>query len=218
MRRPAQPVLDKARLREVVAVFHSLGAVERAGEALLEAGFDRADIDVIAPPDEVRRKLGRLAYAPPEELANLPETPRQPFVTADDAVNTKIVFAATAGALVAMLTAFAVFVSGASALQTAVWALFLGLAAAGGGFLIGQHVAGQAKLKGIERAVERRGIVMWVRVRSDEHEAQAHELLPAHGGTAVHVHEIDLVKTPKDLPLSNLGPDPWLGSERLGQP
>jgi hypothetical protein len=218
MRRPAQPVLDKARLREVVAVFRSLDAVERAGDALLEAGFDRADIDVIAPPDEVRRTLGKLAYAPPEELASLPDTPRQPFVTEDDAMNTKIVFAATAGALVAMLTAFAVFVSGASPLRTAGWALFLGLAAAGGGFLIGQQVSGQAKLKGLGRLVEQRGIVMWVRVRSDEHAAHAREMLLAHGGTAVHVHEIELVKTPEDLPLADLRPDPWLGSERLGQP
>lgn len=218
MHDPAQPVLDKARLREVVAVFHSLHDVERAGEALLEAGFDRADIDVIAPPDEVWRKLGKLAYAPPEELANLPDTPRQPFVTDDDAMNTKIVFAATAGALIAMLTAFAVFVSGAGPLRTAVWALFLGLAAAGAGFLVGQRVSGQSRLKGIEQAVERRGIVMWVRVRSDEHEAQVREMLLAHGGTAVHVHEIELVKTPKDLPLADLRPDPWLGSERLGQP
>jgi hypothetical protein len=35
---------------------------------------------------------------------------------------------------------------------------------------------------------------------------------------AVHVHEIELAKTPEDLPLQSLRADPWLGDERLGQP
>jgi hypothetical protein len=60
MPRPCQTVLDRARVREVATVFHSLEAAEQAGDDLLRAGFDRADIDMIAPPDEVRRKLGKL--------------------------------------------------------------------------------------------------------------------------------------------------------------
>jgi hypothetical protein len=58
MHKPADIVLDRARVREVVGALHSWTSLKAAGDALRLAGFDRADIDVIAPPDEVRRKLG----------------------------------------------------------------------------------------------------------------------------------------------------------------
>jgi len=220
MLRPAHTVvLDSARVREVAAVFHGLDAVERAGEALLLAGFDRADIDVVASPEEVRRKLGAaLAYVPPEELADIPGTPRQPFVASDDIMTMKVVVSATFGALVAVMAALVAVLSGASPTQSAVWALFLGLAGAGGGFYLARRFFGQTRLKGLGPALAARGIVMWVRAHSDESEWQAREMLLAHGGEAVRVHEIELVKTEEDLPLSRLRPDPWLGSERLGQP
>jgi hypothetical protein len=62
------------------------------------------------------------------------------------------------------------------------------------------------------------GLLIWVRVRSPETEALAQEILLRHGAKAVHIHEIELTKTPDDLPLHSLRPDPWLGDERLGQP
>ena len=81
-------VLDRARVREVVGVFHSFDALEEAGDDLLLAGFDRADVDVIAPPDAIWGKLGaELAYIPAEELADVPGVPRQPFLADDDLVN-----------------------------------------------------------------------------------------------------------------------------------
>jgi hypothetical protein len=43
-------------------------------------------------------------------------------------------------------------------------------------------------------------------------------LLREHGGNAIHVHEVDLVMHTRDIPLSSLRPDPWLGDERLGLP
>jgi hypothetical protein len=47
-------------------------------------------------------------------------------------------------------------------------------------------------------------------------QSQATEILIAHGGHDVHVHEIELAKTVEDIPLSSLRPDTWLGNERLG--
>ena len=71
---------------------------------------------------------------------------------------------------------------------------------------------------GLDYLSEWGGIVIWVRVRSPEKEAEAQEILLRHGAQAVHIHEIELAKMPEDIPLASLRPDPWLGDERLGQP
>jgi hypothetical protein len=63
-----------------------------------------------------------------------------------------------------------------------------------------------------------RGLVLWVRTRAADREARAQEILLAHGGRAVRVHEIEVEKTIDDLPLHTLRPDPWLSSEPLGHP
>lgn len=74
------------------------------------------------------------------------------------------------------------------------------------------------RVRGLEPVAEWDGLLIWVRVRAPEKEAQAQEILMRHGGQAVHVHEIDLEKRPEDLPLHSVRPDPWLGDERLGRP
>ena len=71
---------------------------------------------------------------------------------------------------------------------------------------------------GLEKQSEWQGLLIWVRVRSPEKEAEAQEILTRHGGQAVHVHEIELATRPEDLPLHSLRVDPWLGDERLGRP
>jgi hypothetical protein len=71
---------------------------------------------------------------------------------------------------------------------------------------------------GLEKLSEAQGLLIWVRVRFPEKEAEAQEILMRHGGEAVHVHEIELAKRPEDLPLHSLRVDPWLGDERLGRP
>jgi hypothetical protein len=219
MRRPAEIVLDRARVREVTGVFRSLDALRAAGADLLLAGFDRSDVNVIAPPDEVRSKLGAAAaYIPAEELADMPRVPRQPLFADDDIGNFKAVVASTLGSLAAVLTALVVVLSGGSPVRIGVTAVLVGLAVGGIGLVVAPKLFGQDKFKGLEHLLAARGIVIWVRVRSNAQEDRAREILAAHGANAVRIHEIEIVKTPEDLPLGSLRPDPWLGSERLGQP
>ena len=71
---------------------------------------------------------------------------------------------------------------------------------------------------GLEKQSEWQGLLIWVRVRSPEKEAEAQEILIRRGGQAVHVHEIELATRSEDLPLHSLRVDPWLGDERLGRP
>jgi hypothetical protein len=219
MRKSDDSVLDRARVREVVGVFHSWASLKAAGDALRLAGFDRSDIDVIAPPDEVRRKLGAAsAYIPAKEMADMPGVPRQPLFADDDADSIKIVAASTLGSFSAIVTALILFLSGSSPAQIAAAGIIVGLIGAGVGLVVARRFLGEQKLKGLERSLPAHGLIMWVRVRSEEREDVAREILIAHEASYVRVHEIEIAKTPEDLPLGSIRPDPWLGSEPLGHP
>jgi len=212
MRKSSDIVLDRARVREVAGVFYTFDAMEAAGKALLLAGYDRSDIDVIAAPEEVRKKLGpKYAAIPAVDLADIPGVPRQPFIAGEDMSVIKAVFAGTFGGFVALMVALIMISSGDTSARIGMWSAVLGLTAAGVGHLAAQRLFGQDKIKGTQ-------LILWVRANSDERQEQAREILIAHGASAVRIHEIEIAKTIDDLPLSSLRPDPWLGNERLGQP
>jgi hypothetical protein len=210
-------ILDRTRTREVTGVFHSRKALELAAQDLLMAGVDRADVDVSASSDELGRRLNYQAI-PPADLADLPTAPRQPFTGGDDLIGAEAVAGSVAGCAVAVIVAALLVAWGLSPLLVGIVAVLCGLAAAGVAvFRVRRRLLRERSL-GLENIAEWNGLVMWVRVRSPEMEAAAQEILVRHGAEAVHIHEIDLAKTPEDLPLHALRPDPWLGDERLDRP
>jgi len=210
-------ILDRTRAREVTGVFHSKRALELAAQDLLMAGVDRADIDVSASSDELGRRLNYQAI-PPADLADLPTAPRQPFRGGDDLIGAEAVAGSVAGCAVAAAVAALLVAWGLSLQLIGIVAVLCGLAAAGlAVFRVRRRLLHERSL-GLENIAEWNGLVMWVRVRSPEIEAAAQEILVRHGAEAVHIHEIDLAKTPEDIPLHALRPDPWLGDERLGRP
>jgi hypothetical protein len=208
-------VLDRTRTREVTGVFHSKKALELAAQDLLMAGVDRGDIDVSAPSDELGRRLNYQAVPPPD-LADLPTAPRQPFTGGDDLIGAEAVAGSVAGSAVAVVVAALLVAWGLSALPIGIVAVLCGLTAAGVAVSRVRRRVLRERYLGLENIAEWNGLVIWVRVRSPEMEAAAQEILLRHGAEAVHIHEIDLAKTPEDLPLHALRPDPWLGDERLG--
>lgn len=213
----ADDVLERARVREVAGVFRSYEALDGAADELLRAGFDRADIDVLGDPRTARERLGGV-YVAPQELPDVPLVPRRPYEGhADVAVATSVV----AGVL-ACVGGFAValgIVASGGRTALALGAAAVAALAAGGAAaaLVGRHL-GRKTPPGLEWLVSERGIVMWVRIRSPGHEGVAREILSGHGAEAVRVREIEIDKRSEDIPLSSLRPDPWLGSERLGEP
>jgi hypothetical protein len=210
-------ILDRARTREVTGVFHSKKTLELAAQDLLMAGVDRADIDVSASSDELGRRLNYQAIPPPD-LADLPTAPRQPFTGGDDLIAAEAVAGSVAGCAVAVVVAALLVAWGLSPPVIGIAAVLCGLAAAGVAIFRVRRRLLRERYLGLENIAEWNGLVMWVRVRSPEIEAAAQEILVRHGAEAVHIHEIDLAKTPEDLPLHALRPDPWLGDERLGRP
>src|SRR5260370_41623374 len=104
-------VLGRARVREVTGVFHSRGALDVAAGELLLMGFDRADIDVVASLDEIRKRLGA-PYIASEELADVPRTPRRPFIAREDVSTFNVVVASVRGAAASTSTAYFVLATG----------------------------------------------------------------------------------------------------------
>jgi uncharacterized membrane protein YeaQ/YmgE (transglycosylase-associated protein family) len=162
----------------------------------------------------------RLNYAPipPADLTDVPTTPRQPFFGGDDLLGAEAVASSVLGCIAAVGTALFLMLKGYDALAVAMWSILIGIIAGAVVIVPIYRLLRSERVRGLEPVAEWDGILIWVRVRSPEKEAQAQEILVRHGGQAVHVHEIDLEKRPVDLPLHTLRPDPWLGDERLGRP
>lgn len=210
-------VLDRLRTREVTGVFHSRKALDTAAQDLLSSGFDRADIDISASPDEQQRRLNYRAI-PAADLADLPAAARRPYVGGDDRLGLEIVAASVVGCVVALVMAFYLVSRGMTAPSVILVPVLGGIAAAAIAIRPLRRVMQRDRFRGLEPAAEWDGLLIWVRVRSPEQEALAQEILVRHGAEAVHVHEIDIAKTTDDLPFHSLRPDPWLGDEPLGRP
>jgi hypothetical protein len=210
-------VIERTRVREVAGIFHSRGELDAAVDALLLAGFDRGDIDVLADLDEVQKVLGPV-YVAAEELADIRHVPRRPFIAPEDVTGATAVVMGVLATLGAGAAAYAVVASGGGTMAAAVSAL-LGAAVAGGiGDLLTVRLFGRDRAKSLEGHMTARGLVLWVRIRSPDREDKAQQILCLHGGRAIRVHEVEIEKRPQEIPLSSLRPDPWLGDERLGQP
>jgi hypothetical protein len=210
-------ILDRVRTREVTGVFHSRKALIAAARDLLVAGVDRADIDVSAPLDELQKRIDYKSI-PPVDLADMPTTARQSFVDEDDSLTTEVVAGSAAGSVAALATAFYLVAQGMGPVGVVILSLVCGIIVGGIVLTRVRRRLQREHTMGLDKLSEANGLLIWVRVRSPEKEAEVREILVRHGGQAVHVHEIELAKRPEDLPLHSLRPDPWLGDERLGQP
>jgi hypothetical protein len=210
-------ILEKARTREVTGVFRSRKALDATVQELLLAGYDRADIDVSTSPDELQRRLNYRSI-PPEDLADVPTAPREPFVGEDDVIITDAVVGSVVGCAAALAIGYYLATRSIGSLSAVLFAALCGFVVGGGAVLWARRRLRRERALGLERLSEAQGLVIWVRVHSEEKETEAQEFLLRHGAKAVHVHEIELPKRTEDLPLHSVRADPWLGDERLGQP
>lgn len=168
-------------LREVVAVFDSAEALDKAVFALETHGFDRAAFSVLASEHAVERKLGR-PYRRVEEMEDAVNAPRETFfgrisrLEADYGLAPALAFVAAV----------------AFGLGSAPVTLPM-LVAAGGGGAIGAalgRLIHQHHAQVLREQLERGGLLLWVNVRNPEEERKAVEGLQAEGGRDVHAHDL----------------------------
>lgn len=216
MDRSAGDAIERIRIREVAAIFHSYEAIEAAVEDLLLAGFDRADMDRLADLDEVHRRIGPVPIAH-EELADVAQAPRRPVILREDIWSTMALVVGVLASFSAVLATLVVVASGGRTAAAVTAALLAALAAGSIGALLMLRILRSPQRKALEPYMTARGVVLWVRVRSPDREDKAQQILRQHSGEAIRVHEIEVEKRLDEIPLSSLRPDPWLGDERLGQ-
>jgi hypothetical protein len=175
-------------IREAVGLFHDEGSLETAADALMTAGFDRADLSLLAACDTVERRLGHL-YRKVSELEDDPAVAHLAFMDTDSRTEAKGVLVGGLAYVGAVAAAGVVVASGG-----AIAALLMGVAAAGGaGGLIGAALArlvGRHHAQYLQQHLDRGGLLLWVRTADADEERLACDLLARHGAEDVHVHAL----------------------------
>jgi hypothetical protein len=195
-------ILEQTVVREVAGVVRTPDALDDIVEALEQAGFDRADIDVMADVETIRKRFGTM-FIPVEEIAHIPGAPRRAFIQRDDV---SVVRAGAFSVLFyvgATVAALSVVASGGGLAVALAAAAAAGAATGGVGLLATRHLS-QERAKLVETMMLEGGLVLWVRVRSQETEQLAEQIMREHRVDAVRVHEIKLDKRLEDLPLANI--------------
>jgi hypothetical protein len=151
---------------EVVGLFRDRASFEGAVEALLGAGFERADLSVLASHESL-------------DAAGKPGKPWRDVLTAlvgdlkyeGPLVASGLIFLA-AGPVTSTLAAVAGAAVGGMAAKE---------------FL--EEVTAQPHTDDFARSIEAGGVILWVCAASDDRQAWAATLLTQHGGQNVHVSE-----------------------------
>jgi hypothetical protein len=175
-------------VREAVGVFQSADALQDAIDDLESSGFDRAELSLAASERAIEEKLGHV-YRKVSELEDDAAVPRVSYVAPESIGNAQ---GALVGGLMyvgAVATSGAIVLSG-GALAAAIAAA---VAAGGAGALIGAVLAkwiGDRHARHLQQQLDHGGLLLWVRAWNTEREARAVEILKAHSGQDVHIHEL----------------------------
>jgi hypothetical protein len=200
-------------IREAVGVFHNWQNLQAAVDELLDHGFDRADLSVLASEKAVNEKLGHV-YERVRELEDDPKTPRVAYVSKDDVTEARAFAISALGYVGAVAAVGAIVASGGTLAAIIGGALAAGGVGAGLGTILA-HAIGRDQARNVERQIERGGVLLWVRTPDASHEQRAVEILKKHGGDDVHLHSIVTTTEPEDDPLVGVEPDPFLPNAKV---
>lgn len=173
---------------EAVAVFHDVPSFQAAIDDLLLAGFDSADINVLAHADAILTKLGR-AYTSTKDFMDDPDAPRIGYVP-DETIGDAEGAVIGAGIYIpAIVGSLAVVASGGTLLG----AIAAAAVAGGAGGLVGAALArfiGHEHAKHLDQHLQHGGLLLWVRARDPKHADKALDILRRHAADEVHLHDI----------------------------
>ena len=195
-------IVEQRVVREVAGVVRTPEVLEKVVDALELNGFDRADIDVMADVETIREHFGTV-FVPVEEFADVPGAPRRAFVHSDDISMARATAFSVLFSIGATVAAMGVVASGGGLAAALAAAAAAGTASGGLGALAARHL-GRDRAKLIETMIMEGGVVVWVRVRTEEAERRAEQIMRDGGAEAVRVHEIRLDKRLSDLPLASI--------------
>jgi hypothetical protein len=194
--------------REAVGVFHDVGSFNDAIDALQSAGFDRAEISLLAEENSVVEKLGH-GYDKVADLEDDADVPRAVYVGREGVAQGQ---AAVVGGLFMLgsLAATGLVVASGGTLAAVALAAVAG---GGSGGILGSvfsSLLGDHHAQHIKKQLAKGGLLLWVGIRDNEHEKRAVEILTRFSADDVHVHDIRHANEPETNPTVGLNVDPFL--------
>jgi hypothetical protein len=179
---------DTELVREAVGIFFDAKHLKEAVSDLLQSGFARTELGLLAGEDAVQRALGDL-YSRTEESANSPDAPCTAFVAEESIDDTShaglgslMLLGGTTAAGAAVATA-GVLGGGLLIAATATTAV-----AAIGALLAG--IIHESDADFLEEQIDEGHLLLFVRTKDDKNEAKAVEILSKHCGFDARVYSV----------------------------
>lgn len=169
---------------QAVAVFQDVASLDAAVDDLIEAGFDRDDVSLLASEVTVEDKLGH-RYERVEELEDSADAPRVAYRTLAE-------FAETERTIANALTFLPTIVAAGTVVASAgvVAAAIAGTAISGA--LLSTVLArwiDKAHADHLHEQLEHGGLLLWVNAPTAETQGTAFRVLKEHGAADVHLHD-----------------------------
>ena len=210
----SKPVLEAVTVREVVGIFRSRDRLREAIDAMLLAGFDRANLDLVGGIARLRKAFSNPSISP-DALRNVKGLPGKVPLGREDIALVQAMVIGIFGFLAAAGAAALVIATQRDAIQGVIAAILAGsVVAALSGYLFARRIKPKDAAV-VDEVRADHGVMLWVRVDLPEQEARASEILLAHDASDVRSIEVEIAKTPDDLPFNRLRPDPFI-PVRLG--
>lgn len=169
---------------EAVAVFQDVADLDQAVEALIDAGFVKDDVSLLAGEDVVEKKLGH-RYERVEELEDSPEAPRAAYRSLAELAETEGTIASTLTYLPAVIAAGTV-VASAGVVAAAITGTAIG------GVVLSTVLArwlDKSHAEHLQEQLEHGGLLLWVNTPTAEKQQTAVGILKKHAATDVHLHD-----------------------------
>ena len=214
MKHRSKPVLETITVREVIGIFRSRDRLREAIDAMLLAGFDRANLDLVGGIARLRKAFSNPSISP-DALRNVKGLPGKAPLGREDIALVQAMVVGIFGFLAAAGAAALVIATQRDAIQGVIAAILAGsVVAALSGYLFARRIKPK-DVAVVDEVRANHGVMLWVRVDLPEQEARAREILLAHDASDVRSIEVEIAKTPDDLPFNRLRPDPFI-PVRLG--
>lgn len=174
-------------IREAVGVFSRAEDFQDAIDELLSAGFDRAQLSLLASASAIDQKLGH-RYSRVSDFEDDLTVPRAAYVS------TESIGDAEGGVIGGLLYVGATAAAGAIVASGGALAMAIAAAALGGGLggLLGTILArsiGRRHSQYLQEQLDRGGLLLWVSAWDGHAEKRAAAILEKHSGRDVHVHD-----------------------------
>ncbi len=173
-------------VREAVGVFQTADTLQEAIDELLESGFDRAQLSLMASEQAVEAKLGH-KYRKVGEVEDNDSVPRVAYVSPESIGDAE---GALIGGLLYIGVGVGAVLASVGALATVITGGVLG---GGAGAVIGSVLAklvGDHHARYLQEQLDHGGLLLWVRTWDEEDEKRALGILKKRSGRDVHVHAV----------------------------